>query len=138
MKKLTEEANFYREKIKYVEEVDKTKAANMKKQYEHIKKMENTLLEGGVAGGELEDLKRNAIKAVNGGGPPRKEQDPVEGKPDDEEEIEERTKEAYEVLLGEVALLEKMQNDHERQMVQAFDEKIEAINKNMGSRNRLL
>lgn len=42
------------------------------------------------------------------------------------------------MLLGEVALLEKMQNDHERQMVQAFDEKIEAINKNMGSRNRLL
>lgn len=42
------------------------------------------------------------------------------------------------MLLGEVAILEKMQHDHERQMIQSFEEKIEAINKNMSSRNRLL
>jgi uncharacterized protein YukE len=55
-----------------------------------------------------------------------------------EEEIEDRTREHYQALLAEVALLEKMQNDHEKQMVKAFDDKVESINKNMESRNRLL
>ena len=55
-----------------------------------------------------------------------------------EEEIEDRTREHYQALLAEVALLEKMQNDHEKQMVKAFDDKVESINKNMQSRNRLL
>ena len=55
-----------------------------------------------------------------------------------EDEIEDRTREHYQALLAEVALLEKMQNDHEKQMVKAFDDKVESINKNMESRNRLL
>jgi hypothetical protein len=37
----------------------------MKKQYEAIKKFENKALEGGLAGGELEELKRNAINSIN-------------------------------------------------------------------------
>lgn len=55
-----------------------------------------------------------------------------------EEEIEDRTRENYQALLGEVALLEKMQHDHERQAIQAFEDKVEGMNKNLNSRNRLL
>ena len=38
-----------------------------------------------------------------------------------EEEVEDRTREHYETLLSEVALLEKMQNDYEKQMIKATD-----------------
>lgn len=58
----------------------------MKKQYEHIKKMENKLLETGVAGGELEDLKRNAIRGLTG----RRDYEPAEAR--EEEGIEDRTR----------------------------------------------
>lgn len=44
IKKLNEEAKFYKEKIKFLEEQEATKALNMKKQYEAIKKCENQLL----------------------------------------------------------------------------------------------
>lgn len=37
-----------------------------------------------------------------------------------------------------MALLEKMHNDHEKQYLQAEDEKQEAIRKNMASRNKLI
>jgi hypothetical protein len=39
----------------------------MKRQYEAIKKLENNLLEQGLAGGELEEIKRSAISNVNTG-----------------------------------------------------------------------
>lgn len=45
--------------------------------------MENSLLEAGVAGGELEDIKKNALKVLGG----RREQEPVEQKAEEEEEI---------------------------------------------------
>ncbi len=70
MKKLTEEAKFYKEKLKFLEERENLKAHNMKKQYDAVKKLENTLLESGLAAGELEELKRNAISTLNLG--PRK------------------------------------------------------------------
>lgn len=35
-------------------------------------------------------------------------------------------------------MLEKMQHDYEKQMLQASEDKMDAINKNMNSRNRLL
>lgn len=38
IKKLTEEAKFYKEKVKVIEEQESIKAINMKKQYEAIKK----------------------------------------------------------------------------------------------------
>lgn len=37
-----------------------------------------------------------------------------------------------------MALFEKMQHDYEKQMLQASEDKMDAINKNMNSRNRLL
>jgi hypothetical protein len=40
--------------------------------------------------------------------------------------------------LGEVALLQKMVTDHERQFMQAEEDKQEAIRKNLTSRNKLL
>lgn len=36
-----------------------------------------------------------------------------------EEEVEDRTREHYDALLGEVALLQKMLTDHEKQFLQA-------------------
>jgi hypothetical protein len=52
--------------------------------------------------------------------------------------VEDRTREHYEALLGEVALLQKMVTDHERQFAQAEEDKQEAIRKNLTSRNKLL
>ncbi len=43
------------------------KAANMKKQYQMIKKFENELLQAGLAGGELEEIKHRAIRNINNG-----------------------------------------------------------------------
>ena len=65
MKKLTEEAKFFKEKLKYIDDRDNIKANNMKRQYDAIKKLENTLLESGLAGGELEEIKRSAISNLN-------------------------------------------------------------------------
>ena len=65
MKKLGEEMKFYKEKVKFIEEREQVKAGNMKRQYDAIKKYENKALEGGLAGGELEELKRNAINSIN-------------------------------------------------------------------------
>ncbi len=39
----------------------------MKKQYEAIKKFENELLQAGLAGGQLEEIKHRAIKNINNG-----------------------------------------------------------------------
>jgi hypothetical protein len=39
----------------------------MKRQYEAIKKLENNLLEQGLAGGELDEIKRNSISNLNTG-----------------------------------------------------------------------
>ena len=51
MKKLTDEAKFFREKVKMLEEKETIKANNMKRQYEAIKKYEKDLYEAGLAGG---------------------------------------------------------------------------------------
>jgi hypothetical protein len=41
LKKLSEEAKFFKEKVRFLEQKEAVKAANMKKQYEAIKKFEN-------------------------------------------------------------------------------------------------
>lgn len=41
----------------------------------------------------------------------------------DDEEILDRTREHYDTLLGEVALYQKMLNDHEKQFVQAEEDR---------------
>jgi hypothetical protein len=40
--------------------------------------------------------------------------------------------------MGDIDLLEKMQANHERQLITAEEEKQEALRKNMSSRNKLL
>lgn len=40
-KKLAEEAKFYKEKVRFLEQSEALKAGNMKKQHEAIKKFEN-------------------------------------------------------------------------------------------------
>lgn len=42
------------------------------------------------------------------------------------------------MLMADISILEKMRNDHEKQLSQAEEEKQEAIRKNMTSRNKLL
>lgn len=51
MKKLTEEAKFYKNKLKDFENREQVKSTNMKKQYEALKKLEIKLIESGLAGG---------------------------------------------------------------------------------------
>lgn len=41
LKKLSEEAKFYKEKVKFLEQKEAIRGGNMKKQYEAIKKLEN-------------------------------------------------------------------------------------------------
>lgn len=64
LKKITEEAKFFKEKIKNLEEKEKAKGDSMKRQFQVIKKMENTLLESGMSGNELEEMKKRAVKGV--------------------------------------------------------------------------
>lgn len=89
-------------------------------------------------------MKQRALRSVNarkGMTESRANPDNDEANPSnhtEDEEVEDRTREHYEVLMGEVALLQKMLTDHERQFVQAEEDKQEAIRKNMTSRNKLL
>jgi TPP-dependent pyruvate/acetoin dehydrogenase alpha subunit len=102
----------------------------MKKQHEAIKKFENELLEAGLAGGELEEIRNRAIRAVNarkaGMTESRANPDPEEANVShhtEEDEVEDRTRERYDTLLGEVALFQKMLTDHEKQFAQAEEDK---------------
>lgn len=54
LKSLHDEEKFLKDKIKDLESRETLKQGNMKKQYELIKKLENELLEGGLAAGELD------------------------------------------------------------------------------------
>lgn len=117
----------------------------MKKQHQAIKKFENELLEAGVAGGELQEIRNRAIRAVNarkaGMSQSRANQDPEEvnvSHHTEEAEVEDRTRQRYDALLGQVALLQKMLTDHQKQFLQAEEDKQQAIRKNMTSRNKLL
>jgi hypothetical protein len=116
----------------------------MKKQHEAIKKFENELLEMGAAAGELEELRSRALRGVNarkGISESRANDNHEEANASnhtEEEEVEDRTREHYDSLLGEVALYQKMLTDHEKQFIQAEEDRQEAVRKNMASRNKLL
>ena len=92
----------------------------MKKQYQAIKKYEGQLLEGGLAGGQLQEIKQRAIRSLKNNGKKEMEQTVMDAHPElSEEEIEDKTRQHYQTLLNDISLLEKMHNDHEKQLVAA-------------------
>ena len=52
--------------------------------------------------------------------------------------VEDRTQEHYRLLQNEIKILDKIQVDHERKILEVEGEKIEALNRNSDSRDRLL
>ena len=64
MRKLTDQAKYTKQKVKLFEKKQSLKTGNMKKQYEAIKKYENELSEGGLASGELQEIKQRAIRSL--------------------------------------------------------------------------
>ena len=130
MKKITEEAKFYKEKVKGIEEKEKLKTEQMKRQHAAIKKMENELMESGMSGGELEEMRKRAVK----GHAIKKHTTTLDSKSrnsndhgrslelreeESEGEIEDRTQEHYEMLLADVGVLEKIRADHQKQIITA-------------------
>ena len=137
LKSLSDEIKFLREKEKEQDAKDEIKQGNMKKQFEFIKKLEAELVEHGMSGGELEEIKQKAIKKTQS-------QNVGESHVQKKEElsssqvVEDRTSEYYRLLQNEIKILDKIQVDHERKILEVEGEKIEALNKNSDSRDRLL
>lgn len=61
---LSNELKFLREKQKEQLSKEEKRANNLKKQHNHIKNVEKALVEGGITGGELEEIKQKAIRKV--------------------------------------------------------------------------
>jgi hypothetical protein len=99
VKKMADEANFFKEQCKVIEQREAMKASNMKKQYDAIKKHEAELLEGGLAAGELEAIKRNAFSSITHSARKTMQQkeDLLSGS---EEEVEDRTRDHFQALLA--------------------------------------
>lgn len=55
-----------------LERVEVVKKENMTKQYRAIKKIENELLEMGMAAGGLEEVKEKALRGIGGGNTDRR------------------------------------------------------------------
>lgn len=139
LKALGDEIKFLREKEKEQDGKDELKQGNMKKQFEFVKKLETELVENGMSGGELEELKQRAVKKAQNLLGESQVQSHTGRKEDiGSSQIEDRTREHYRVLQNEIKVLDKVQADHERKILEVEAERIEAVGRNCDSRDRLL